>query len=132
MKKGLNPYEQWMVRSNLEHIKTNNLNADSVIAQLRFNGYPQIANAVAEAINQEPSAAADLQQRHFDEAYQLGRKHEAELRDELRAFVEQVADSWRDEIDNDDEINGGDCVDWAVELVEEARALIKARGRAGQ
>jgi hypothetical protein len=45
----LSPYEQWMVRSNLETIRSTGVAAAEQAALLRANGYPRIAEAVAEA-----------------------------------------------------------------------------------
>ncbi len=45
----LGPYERWMVKSNLEHVRSEGV--ASVAAQLRANGYPSIAAAVeAESV----------------------------------------------------------------------------------
>lgn len=44
--KPLSPIEIWMVKSNLDRIKEENLNADDVVAQLAVNGYHRIAKAV--------------------------------------------------------------------------------------
>lgn len=60
MKKKLSPFEQWMVKSNLEHAKTQGLK--SVVNQLRANGYPQIAAAVEEhARNSAEKIPVELQ-----------------------------------------------------------------------
>lgn len=42
----LDPYERWMVQSNLAHIAAGE-DADIIIATLRRNGYDNIADAVA-------------------------------------------------------------------------------------
>lgn len=44
----LSPYEQWMVRSNLETIRSTGVTVAEPSALLRANGYPQIAQAVEE------------------------------------------------------------------------------------
>ena len=43
----LNPFQQWMVRSNLQYIPAEGL--DVVVNRLRANGYPNIADGVTEA-----------------------------------------------------------------------------------
>lgn len=45
----LSPYEQWMVRSNLEYVAAEGL--DTVCARLEQNGYPRIAKAVRQHHN---------------------------------------------------------------------------------
>lgn len=47
MKKELSPFECWMVRSNLKTIAAG-ANPEQIIATLKANGYPRIAEAVAE------------------------------------------------------------------------------------
>lgn len=42
----LDPYEQWMVRSNLKRIADGEASAEAIVATLRANGYPSIADAV--------------------------------------------------------------------------------------
>lgn len=42
----LNPYERWMVQSNLETIASTAVTAEEQAARLRANGYPRIADAV--------------------------------------------------------------------------------------
>jgi hypothetical protein len=48
MSERLSAYEQWMVRSNLARIAAGETRADTAVALLRANGYPRIADAVAE------------------------------------------------------------------------------------
>jgi hypothetical protein len=42
----LDAYERWMVKSNLEYIKTEGL--EVVVARLRANGYNRVANVVEQ------------------------------------------------------------------------------------
>jgi hypothetical protein len=44
----LSPYEQWMVRSNLETIRSTSVTVTEQAAVLRANGYLRIAEAVEE------------------------------------------------------------------------------------
>jgi len=48
----LDPYEQWMVKSNLETIQSGVPMADQV-AILKANGYPRVAAAVEKAWNEQ-------------------------------------------------------------------------------
>jgi hypothetical protein len=43
----LTPYECWMVKSNMNYIKTEGI--DVVVARLRNHGYNRVADAVQEA-----------------------------------------------------------------------------------
>jgi len=43
--------------------------------------------------------------------------------DPLRAFVEKIAGAWI--IGDDEPIQGSDAVEWLVEVVKEARKLVK-------
>jgi hypothetical protein len=45
----LSPYERWMVNANLETIRSTTVTADEQVALLQANGYPRVAQAVAEA-----------------------------------------------------------------------------------
>lgn len=45
----LDPFSQWMVRSNLRHIAAGE-DAAIVIATIRHNGYHAVADAVAQQI----------------------------------------------------------------------------------
>ncbi len=45
--KTLNPFECWMVRSNLQYIPAEGL--ELVVNRLRDNGYPNIAEGVIQA-----------------------------------------------------------------------------------
>jgi len=47
MTKELSPFERWMVKSNLEHVKTEGL--EKIVNTLRANGYYRIADAVEAA-----------------------------------------------------------------------------------
>jgi alanine racemase len=49
MKKELSPFERWMVRSNLQTIEAG-ADPERIIAILKVNGYPRIAEAVAEQL----------------------------------------------------------------------------------
>lgn len=49
----LSPYEQWMVRSNLETIRVTDVTAAEQVAVLRANGYARIADAVEEIVPME-------------------------------------------------------------------------------
>lgn len=40
----LDAFDRWCVRQNIEHAKTEGV--ESIVAQLRANGYPAIADAV--------------------------------------------------------------------------------------
>lgn len=51
--KGLSPYEQWMVRSNLDTIRETGVTVEDQAALLRANGYPRIAQAVVELAAEE-------------------------------------------------------------------------------
>lgn len=46
----LDPFQQWMVRSNLQTIASGEASAEEIDATLRANGYPSIADAVASAL----------------------------------------------------------------------------------
>lgn len=47
----LDPFERWMVRSNLETIKSGE-DPERLIAILRANGYIRVADAVAEKVKE--------------------------------------------------------------------------------
>lgn len=65
MKRPLNPFEQWMVKSNLDRIRAEGLQPSEVAAQLRANGYPRIAEAVeTEAAAPTFSDLCDLASAH--------------------------------------------------------------------
>jgi hypothetical protein len=49
MKMNLDPYEQWMVKSNLKTIESG-VPAEEIIQTLRRNGYDQIADVVCDAL----------------------------------------------------------------------------------
>ena len=42
----LSPYERWMVRSNLETIRTTDVTVAAQVELLRANGYQRLAEAV--------------------------------------------------------------------------------------
>lgn len=48
----LDPFEKWMVRSNLETIRAQN-NASEIVAILRAGGYLRVAAAVERALQKE-------------------------------------------------------------------------------
>lgn len=45
----LSPFERWMVKSNLETIRSTGVSISEHTAILRANGYPSIAAAVEQA-----------------------------------------------------------------------------------
>lgn len=47
-KRELNPFERWMVKSNLEHLEEYG-GLEVAVARLRANGYDRIADAVKAA-----------------------------------------------------------------------------------
>lgn len=47
--KALSPFEQWMVKSNLQYVKTEGL--ETVVKRLNHRGYPQIAMGVVAAVD---------------------------------------------------------------------------------
>lgn len=50
MKRELNPFEWWMVKSNLKTIASG-ADQQKIIAILKANGYPSIAEAVADRLH---------------------------------------------------------------------------------
>jgi alanine racemase len=48
----LNPFEQWMVKSNLNHLEEYG-GLEIVVARLKANGYPHVAEAVEELATQD-------------------------------------------------------------------------------
>lgn len=58
----LTPYEQWMVQSNVNTIRAGE-SALEIIARLRANGYPKIAEGVAAQVVQ---TAEDARQQAID------------------------------------------------------------------
>lgn len=48
----LNPFELWMVKSNMNYIKTEGI--DVVVTRLRNNGYNRVADAVQKTYNNLP------------------------------------------------------------------------------
>jgi len=47
-----NPYERWMVRSNLERIERGEADPAAVVATLRAGGYERVAAAVEELLEE--------------------------------------------------------------------------------
>jgi hypothetical protein len=50
---GLDPFQQWMARSNMKTIREQGVSVEHQTAVLRANGYPSIANAVEELYEQD-------------------------------------------------------------------------------
>jgi hypothetical protein len=46
----LDPFQRWMVRTNLRLIATGETTAEEIVGVLRHNGYVRVADAVAEAV----------------------------------------------------------------------------------
>lgn len=57
MDKPLTPYEQWMVRSNLQTIK-DGTPAEEIVQTLHNNGYHRVANAVEAATKGEANVSS--------------------------------------------------------------------------
>lgn len=51
----LNPFEQWMVKSNLQYIEAEGVEA--VVNRLRVQGYNRVADAVEQAATQTTGEA---------------------------------------------------------------------------
>lgn len=47
----LSPYEQWMVKSNLQTIESGSMSAEQVLATLKAGGYLRITRAVENNLN---------------------------------------------------------------------------------
>jgi hypothetical protein len=46
----MSPFEEWMVRRNVEHANSNSEGAASVVDRLRANGYHRVADEVAHRV----------------------------------------------------------------------------------
>jgi alanine racemase len=49
MSDGLDAFDRWMVRSNLDRIAAEGLDVETVVAQVKANGYHRVAAAVEAA-----------------------------------------------------------------------------------
>lgn len=78
----LSPYEQWMVRSNLQTIRETNVTAAEQVAVLIANGYARIAEAVRCATTEAamvPIAISTVNRELLDQLGKLMRERHPDV-----------------------------------------------------
>lgn len=96
----LSPYEQWMVRSNLDTIDSTGTNAAEQAALLRANGYARIAQAVEEMARTEPNKKGERERGRLPVTLIMPNAEEQAVLEALRHCTQMKWDEHRQAIDS--------------------------------